>query len=248
MEQDRVQTVICMRWGTAYDADYVNKLHAMVRRHTERPLRFVCFTNDATGFAEGIEAMPLPEIDLPPRWAWTTWRKLSLWRRDLGGLSGNVLFLDLDVVVIGSIDAFFDFQPEKTFCVVENWTQPGKGIGNTSVFRMKVGAHPEVFDALGDDPLSVMRGYANEQTMASRIIGDVTFWPRGWCVSFKHEVLPRWPMNLIRSAAFPQGARIVVFMGRPKPNEARDGRWPAPWHKRLIKQVRPTPWIGEHWR
>ena len=29
--------------------------------------------------------------------------------------------------------------------------------------------------------------------------------------------------------------------------EARDGRWPAPWYKKIYKAVKPTPWIGEHW-
>jgi len=42
--------------------------------------------------------------------------------------------MDLDVVVTGGIDDFFDFRPEATYCVIENWTQPGSGIGNTSVF------------------------------------------------------------------------------------------------------------------
>ncbi len=243
-----MQTIICMKWGSAYGADYANKLYAMVRRNTARPLRFICFTDDPTGLLPEIEALPLPAINLPERRRWEPWRKLSLWQRDLAGLSGNVLFLDLDVVVTGPIDAFFDFQPERSFCVIENWTQRGKGIGNTSVFRLKVGAHPEVFEALGDDPAEVISHYANEQTMASRIVGDVTFWPLGWCVSFKHETLPSWPANLFRSAPFPEGARIVVFMGHPNPDEARDGRWPAPWYKKPFKQVRPTPWIAEHWR
>ena len=243
-----MQTVICMKWGTAYGADYVNKLHAMVRRNTARPLRFICFTDNAAGLVDDVEALPLPPIELPERWCCKPWRKLSLWQRDLAGLSGDVLFLDLDVVVTGSIDDFFDFKPERTFCVIENWTQRGEGIGNTSVFRLRVGAHTEVFEALGDDPARVIQNYANEQTMASKIVGDVVFWPPGWCVSFKHEALPRWPLNLFRSARLPKGARVVVFMGHPKPDEARDGRWPAPWYKRPIKHVRPTPWIAEHWR
>ncbi len=243
-----MQTVICMKWGTAYGADYVNKLHAMVRRNTARPLRFICFTDNAAGLVDEVEAHPLPPIELPERWRWKPWRKLSLWQRNLAGLSGDVLFLDLDVVVTGSIDDFFDFEPERTFCVIENWTQRGEGIGNTSVFRLRVGSHADVFEALGDDPARVIRSYANEQTMASKIVGDVVFWPPSWCVSFKHQALPRWPLNLFTSARLPEGVRVVVFMGHPKPDEARDGRWPAPWYKRPIKHVRPTPWIAEHWR
>ena len=40
-------------------------------------------------------------------------------------LSGDVLFLDLDLVITGNIDRFFDYEPGK-YCVIENWTQKGK--------------------------------------------------------------------------------------------------------------------------
>jgi hypothetical protein len=152
------------------------------------------------------------------------------------------------VVVTGDIDAFFDFRPDAPFCVAENWTQPGEGIGNTSVFRMKVGRHPEIFEALQADPASVLDAYSNEQTLVSSRVSEPVFWPAGWCLSFKHDLLPRWPLNFVRAARLPASARVVCFMGHPKPAEARDGLWPLPWHKRIYKHVRPTPWVAEHWR
>jgi hypothetical protein len=54
-----------MKWGKAYGADYANILFSMVRRNTTRPLRFICFTDDATGLSPEIEALPLPESRLP---------------------------------------------------------------------------------------------------------------------------------------------------------------------------------------
>lgn len=242
-----MQTVICMKWGKAYGANYANILYSMVSRNTQRPLRFVCFTDDSYGLRPEIEALALPPIDLPPSHQWKPWRKVSLWARDLAGLSGDVLFLDLDIVVVGSIDPFFDFRPDATFCVAENWTQPGEGIGNTSVFRLRIGAHPEVFDTLANDPAGTIRDYPNEQTLASRMVAPV-FWPAGWCSSFKHELLPRWPRNFVQSAPLPSTTHIVCFMGHPKPDEARDGLWPTPWYARTYKHVRPTGWVAEHWR
>src|SRR5689334_22164337 len=104
-----------MKWGKAYGPDYANILYSMVSRNTKRPLRFVCFTDDATRLRREIEALPLPPIGLPPSHQWKPWRKISLWQRDLANLSGDVLFLDLDVVVTGPIDSFFDYRPEATF-------------------------------------------------------------------------------------------------------------------------------------
>jgi hypothetical protein len=243
-----MQTVMCMKWGTAYGAEYANILYSMVSRHTRHPLRFVCFTDNSSGLRREIEALPLPPIELPPRFAWTPWRKLSLWQKPLADLSGNVLFLDLDVVVTGSIDSFFEFRPDASFCVAENWTQPGSGIGNTSVFRLKVAQHSEVFETFRAEPSRVLSGYSNEQIFLSRNVPDMAFWPADWCLSFKHDLLPRWPLNFFKRAALPGSARIVCFMGHPKPHEARDGTWPAAWPKRVYKHVRPTPWVGEHWR
>lgn len=246
-----MQTVICMKWGTAYGADYANILHAMVKRHTARPLRFVCFTDDAAGLAPGIETLPLPPIQLPPTHQWKAWRKISLWQRELADLSGNVLFIDLDVVITGSIDAFFDFKPEETYCVIENWSQLGEGIGNTSVFRLKVGAHAEVYDTLMADPAKAVARHRNSQTFASRTISRMVYWPAEWCVSFKHTLMPSWPMNFVKVAPLPASARVVCFTGYPNPDHARDGVWPTKrkaWWSPLVKHVRPTPWIAEHWR
>lgn len=243
------QIVICMKWGTAYGADYANTLHNMVRRHTARPLRFVCFTDDTNGLDRGIETMALPPIDLPPSHINKAWRKIALTRPCLGGLAGNVLFLDLDVVVTGSIDGFFDFAPEATYCVIENWTQPGSGIGNTSVFRLTVGAHAEVYDTLMADPAGTVAKHPNSQTFQSRTISAKTFWPAPWCVSFKHSLLPAFPLNYIKVAPLPDDARVICFTGFPNPDHARDGIWPErTWYKRVRKHVRPTPWIGQHWR
>jgi len=243
------QTVVCMKWGTKYGPDYVNRLANMVRRHTARLHRLICFTDDATGLDPGVEAEPLPPIDLPDSHRHLGWRKIALTQAAVGRLSGRFLFIDLDVVILRSIDPFFDHAPEATYCVIENWTQLGRGIGNTSVFRLEVGAHTEVFGRLMADPAGTVALYPNSQTFKSRTIGSMAFWPAPWCVSFKHTVLPRFPLNYVRTAPFPHEARTVCFTGHPNPDEARDGRWPVrTWYKALYKRVRPVPWIGEHWR
>ncbi len=243
------QTVICMKWGKAYGAGYANTLYSMVSRNTARPLRFVCFTDDTHGLRPEIEAKPLPPIVLPPSHEWKAWRKISLWADRVDDLEGDVLFLDLDLVVTGSIDGFFDFQPDKTYCVIENWTQMGEGIGNTSVFRLRIGTHREVYDRLMSDPAAAVKSTRNGQTFVARNISSMTYWPAPWCVSFKHTLMPRWPMNFFKVTPLPRDTRVVCFTGLPNPDHARDGVWPeAKWWKRLRKHVRPTPWIAEHWR
>lgn len=243
-----MQTVICIKWGTRYPSDYVNRLHSMVMRNTQRATRLVCFTNDAAGVHPDVEIAPLPDITLPERVAWTPWRKLSLWQYPLHDLSGDVLFFDLDLVITGSIDEMFDYFPGQ-FCVAENWTELGKGVGNTSMYRFHADTMSYIFDDFQKNPDGIVASYGIEQRYISDRIEQLKFWPPHWCVSFKHTLMPRWPLNLFVTPQLPTDTKVVAFTGKPDPDEAAAGVWPekAAW-KRIYKQVRPTPWISEHWR
>lgn len=243
-----MQTIVCMKWGKRYPADFANRLHSMIKRNTARPTRLVCYTDDLTGLDPAIEGRVLPPIVIPERITHKPWRKVSLWAPTLPGLEGDVLFMDLDLVVTGSLDSFFDYEPSKTFCVIENWTQMGSGIGNTSVYRFRVGAHPYLYDNLQSDADAILARFPNSQTYISKNIKEKTFWPAEWCESFKHTLMPRWPLNFFHTTPLPAATKVVAFTGKPDPDEARDGHWEAPWYKKTYKHVRPTPWIAEHWR
>ena len=168
-----MNTVVCMRWGTRYPAPYVNRLYAGIARHARAPFRLVCFTDDAAGLRAEVEARPLPPIPLPDRAAWSPWRKLSVWQDGLG-LEGDVLFLDLDLLVTGPIDDFFAYAPG-AYCVIENFTQKGRGIGNPSCFRFPAGRYAEVFEVL-----------LRHRDVVSRVtfwgVTDGDSWRNGWPV------------------------------------------------------------------
>jgi hypothetical protein len=98
------------------------------------------------------------------------------------------------------------------------------------------------------DPMAQMRKYRNSQTFVCRNISSIKFFPPEWCLSFKHSILPHWPLNFFVAPSLPPDAKIVAFTGKPDIDEAREG-WSDPrWYKKLYKHVRPTPWIAEHWR
>ncbi len=243
------QTIVCMKWGTRYGADYVNRLWSMIRRHTTRPTRLVCYTDERHGIDPKVEVYPLLDIHLPERLRWRPWRKIALWGEHLPGVKGEALYLDLDIVVTGNLDAFFDYRPGE-FCVIRNWTTSNGGVGNTTAYRFRVGSASHLLERMNREPLAVYQEFGNSQTYVTRQIGlPLTFWPDEWCVSFKHSLVPSWPFRFFRTPVLPPQAKLVAFTGKPDPDEAMEGRWPTKhWYQKVYKRVRPTPWIAENWR
>ena len=243
--------ILCMKWGTLYGPEYANRLYAMVARNLTLPFRFICFTDDGTGLRGEIVARPLPPIDIDAPYEKTPWKKLALYNADLGDVAGTALFLDLDLLIVGSLDRFFDFPGE--YCVIRNWTRPNDIVGNTSVFRFEIGAHTDLLETFhGQSTQQWVDEARIEQTFLSRILhrqGRLTFWPDGWCASFKVHALPggwkfpRLVLNWFLPSRVPEGASIVVFHGHPNPDDALLGRWPGGWYKRLM----PATWIDDYW-
>lgn len=238
--------VLCMNWGNAYGADYVNRLYSMVARNITGEFRFVCYTEQRTGIRSEVECFDCPQVDIPAPQRNLGWRKISLWNRELAGLTGEVLFIDLDVVITSNIDHFFSFPGD--FCVIRNWTQPEKMIGNTSVYRFRVGSHPYLLDDLLQNPTAILQQYPNSQTYISSTVSDMTFWPDQWCRSFKVHCVPKGIRRWFVEPALPTGTKIVAFPGVPNPPDAAIGCWPSPWYKKWYKTFRPTTWVHEHWQ
>lgn len=268
--------IVCMKWGSRYGAEYANRLFRMCVRHMKGPFDFVCFTDSFEGLDKGIEGRALPTFDgVPAHLANKPWRKLSLWRDDLGAdlLGRDALVLDLDVVITGPLADFFTFEPGCEFVVWKNPTKPRSGVGNTSVFRFKVGSHAEICARFVANPEVVWKNeFRIEQELIAARLGDGTaaretgrtaavaqdpfykglgvmkYWPDGWCMSFKEDLLPGWPQRLWQEVPLPPTAKVVVFHGKPDPDEARDGKWPVKsWWKKIYKTVRPVGWIRENW-
>ncbi|HEX2859975.1 MAG TPA: hypothetical protein VHP58_07270 [Alphaproteobacteria bacterium] len=267
--------VFCMKWGTRYGAEYVNRLYRSVKTHTTGPVQVVCFTDDTKGIVKAVDCRPLPAFkNVRADLANKPWRKLSLWQKGLGkDLAGrDALFLDLDLVIAGSLDDFWAYCPGK-YAVWENPSKPGTDVGNTSVFRFKVGSEPEIYERFMKNPVRLYeKEFRIEQEFISARLGTgaaarvgrnpavaadafykgknlQVFWPKGWVVSFKEDLLPAWPMRLWRNVPLPAGARVVAFHGKPDPDEAARGHWPEKkWWKRFYKRLRPVHWISLNWR
>lgn len=239
-----------MKWGSRYGPSFVNRLFKSIKRHTTRKTRLICFTDDNTDIDLQIQCKKLPPINLPQQITNTPWRKLSIWQYPLSDLTGDVLFLDLDLVITGDLDRFFDYKPG-SYCVIENWTQKGLGIGNTSCFRYPVGKYSDIFSKFQNAPKKIWKDFHIEQTYISEQIEEQVFWPEQWCVSFKHNLLPLWPIRIWKPAKLPKETSIVAFTGKPDPDDVILGKWPVPkryFYKKVYKQLCIPDWVKSNWQ
>jgi hypothetical protein len=249
-------TVACIKWGTLFGPEYVNRLYSGVRRNLAGPVRFLCMTERAEGLHPGIEILPLPEEPYAEEMAAAlavadrkgAMRKASLFRPGLiAGLEGPVLGFDLDVVVTGPLEDLLAHAPGKV-AMRADWVEARRGrpTGHGSVFRFDPALHKWLYETLAADPSgAVARARGSEQRYTSALAqerGAFAYLPPEQVVSFKHDCLDLPPMNWLRPARLPAGARVVCFHGRPKMHEAVAGWWGNP-----LRACRATPWLREHW-
>lgn len=257
--------VICIKYGRYYAPFYVNRLFAGVKRNLARPFRFVCVTNDPDGIRSEVECVPFAESPGVPGRKWPNiFSKLTLFKDGFAGLNGPTLYLDLDVLITGPLDKFFDFHPGE-YCIIHNWVEFYKRIfrkappiGNSSCFRFEAGKSNAVYEFFlreVADPEKrhlFTKGSQKLQTRAMFHAGKVNWWPTEWVCSFKRQCIPPYPLNWFLEPKPPKTASIVAFHGHPDIPEAQFGyRFYRQGPKHVpIKQhqsCRPATWIDDFW-
>jgi hypothetical protein len=243
MAETEVANVLCMKWGTKYSADFVNTLYSMVSRNMHRAFRFVCLTEDSAGLHQDIEVFPLPKLNVDLAGPERGWNKLAVFAEELYDLKGQVLCLDLDLIITGSLDDFFDYPGD--VLIIKDWIKKD-GTGNSSVYRFEVGAHAEVLSEFERSFDQIKKTHRNEQEYMSAAMnakGALAYWPDHWCRSFKRHCIQPLAMFLARETIQPADMRVLVFHGKPDPDDAIAGT-SGKWYRRF----KPATWVAEHWR
>ncbi|THK34636.1 glycosyl transferase [Ensifer sp. MPMI2T] len=269
-----VKQVICINWGTKYGAPFINRLYAMVARNITPPYTFTCFTDNRVGLHPDILCEDLPPLGVEkmPTNSNGIWPKARLWGATLGKLGGPVLFLDLDLVIVSSLDEFFEIGEASDVVMARNQTTPLERLGQTSLFRFPVGKLLPLQEAFRTDPQGVADRYRYEQRFVSRNApGGIKFFPRRWVLHFRQDCRWPFPLNYCLAPRLPRDARVVIFPRGLLPQHAIEGRYGEkvgtkpplehimgvfdekkrrrkPPFRYLRHYIRPTPWVADHWR
>ena len=120
-------------------------------------------------------------------------------------------------------------------------------VGNSSVFRFDAGPKS---DYIYRTFLKEMKSaedknlFNTEQAFLTYAMKEVNWWPSSWVRSYKWNCRPFFPFNFLITPRLPKGCKILVFHGRPDPDQAITGfRGKKPHH--FIKAAR---WISDFWK
>jgi len=224
--------VVCLKWGQKYSADYVNKLYNMVKRNTTVDYEFVCFTESKRDVNKEIRIEPLPNIPVEGWWykPWFVSAELPL--------KGNILYLDLDLIVFDNMDKFFTYKPEKDFVIIRDFNRHhrrGYEKINSSVFRVHSGARQIQYANYVNDRVNVTRRLHGDQDWMYKYCEPWEYWPDEWVQSYKWEMKGRHTLGMVNGRRnfidqtppkiLPETS-IAVYHGKPNMDEADD-----PWTK-----------------
>jgi hypothetical protein len=252
-------TVVCCRWFDAFPASYVRLLRNAVRANLARPHRFICVTDNPAALRGDVETATMPDMKLPLEFQrHGCWPKLAIFAPGLLPPDEPTLYLDLDMLVRGSLDPFFErIERRRGFHALREWNpslwnllpsalRPDRGVqGSILGFIPREQAH--LYDRVVNEQPRVHTLFSLDQGFLSAAVPHREYWPLGWTVSFKRHLVRHYPLNLVFSRIRePQRAKIVVFHGSPRPIDLvplGDYRWGT--DKRFGHG--PVDWVRDYW-
>lgn len=229
--------VVCLKWGTKYGPEYVNRLYAGIKRNTTVGFKFWCFTEDATGLIPEVNVLPLPYADRLDSW----WNKLAMFSPALPFVPGTQLFyVDLDTLITGNIDKLLTFKTAKMVVLKDFYHGMVKSANTvgSGLMTWKHGKYCHVWTKFITNPEKHVQqaGTYGDQWWIEQRVSDLLFWQDLFpdqVVSFKVHC----------RKGLPPDARIVCYHGRPSiPESMTELTQVDKW------TIAPQPWVAKHWR
>jgi len=216
-------TVVCVKVGNRYGPEYVEKLNNAAGQYL--PLdEFVCVADDPKADGDII----ISPISGLPGW----WQKMGLFQDPPWGeesLRGHrLLYLDLDVVITGSLDDLVNYPTE--FAMHLDFQKPWKCA--SAVMVLDAGSRTWIWDHFNAHRAEIMKQCHGDQDYLGLLQQTACIYrpqikPKPHC-----DFLPqRWVRSYKMHAKEgpPEDCRVVAFHGKPDPADIQEGwvkeRW-----------------------
>lgn len=227
--------IVCLKWGTLYSYDYVNKLYSSILRNTTVPFHFHCFTENTAGIDPNVITHPLPHNGLD---GW--WNKLYLFSNEMP-IRGRIFFVDLDTLITGNVDNLLSVT--EGFVVLRDFFH---GLANgvhaesigSGLMSYDAGTYDFMWKKFIDNPKKAIQQIRphGDQRYIQNSLDNFLYWQDLYpnqVVSFKVHC----------NNGLAKDARIVCYHGKPSIPESINTRTRVPHF-----DIQPQPWVEDHWK
>lgn len=222
----------CVIHGDKYDWIYVERLYNMLKQNLSCDVKFHVFTESQRPVPSHMIKHEL--IDWPgisgPRKSW--WYKMQMF--DPSRISGQILYLDLDVIIVDQLDWLLDLDT-RYFWTIRDWKylwRPSWQGVNSSVMYWNTVEFGKIWDEFQTaGAIKIAGKYRGDQDFISDALAEKSkrFFVESWVLSYRWQVQDGGLDPKTRKYRYPgagsvltPGAKILVFHGSPKPHEIID--------------------------
>jgi len=163
-----------------------------------------------------------------PKKSW--WYKLQLF--DLARFQQPMIYFDLDIVIVDSVDWIWHTDPDLFWAVKDFWYlwNPGRVRINSSVMRWDPAKFYWIWEDFQKNRNRIIAGYRGDQDYLDAVIPrrHLSFFDTDLVQSWRWQVQDGgWDFQKKRALSpgntvMPDNANILVFHGTPKPHELWD--------------------------
>ena len=228
--------IVTVKWGDKYDAAYVNKLYASIKRNTTLSFRFHCFTEDSSDLNPNVFAHDLPYTNLQ---SW--WNKLYLFSNEIAIPKGEKIFyVDLDTLITDNIDDILSYGADKIIVLKDflHGIARTAGTMGSGLMQWTHGKYEYIWSDFIRDPESAIKQVEphGDQHWIDLCVINRLYW---------QDVLPDRVVSFKVHCreGLPNKAAIVCYHGRPSIPES------VTINERIWKfDLTPQPWVLDYWK
>lgn len=240
--------VVCVKWGTLYSSDYVNKLYGMVQRNLTIPFDFYCITEDSSDIRSEVIIK-----ECPINWLHDVGSKENQWYKECMFLEGFLperitLYLDLDVVIVSSLDVLIP-KNDKLWCMAPDFIKRDIPTFHGAVMCFNPKHWYSFFDFFEQ---KVKSGYKLERGKEQPLIAqyhlynkydNLRIYNKEWIWSFKYghfrDEINVYNSHIYRGYKPPKNGIVCSFHGFPSQHQILDLEY--------INQ-KEMQWIRNSWK
>lgn len=222
----------CLIHGNVYKWEYVDHLYNMLKRNIGPYFRLHVYTEPNRAVPDYMIKHELENCPPANKHKKGWWYKMQLFNQQ--HFAGNLLYLDLDVVIVRDLNWIFDLPANKLWAVRDFKHLQNEFMYsiNSSVMWWNVPEFDWVWQKFKNGNIETeVNTHKGDQDYLETVIGfdQRRYFPDQQMISWRWQawnggkMFPtRWTKNAKSSTTIPDTTSVLIFHGQPKPHELLD--------------------------